>query len=551
MLHDLRENAMSISMEAASGLEAADKAAERIPTFLESAAEYLNRNVFQPLSNAFATKDLNWVANELQRKNYSEMRAIKISAPENFKGSLLDYGNALLAASEDMDALHDKVLVPLDSWVNGRLGDPNSLKSLTNTLKVPGLHDMPIDALNKRLDRFFPDKADTRVPIYGEVIARQSDWKGIADTVRKINTVYANGNYEKVCKKQAELTYSLRLLAKRIGEAPEEYKLSSVTTEQLSKVVIGVAEQIEFYGVLRSRVDQYLRSISDNQMVMSHYLKGQRVSMEGLFDIFRSKPTGGASSSQGGKKVSILQMSKESRATLKFKSGPVNLPPEGTAYLVGLDNPATREKVMADTFAKVGKLKNSLALAGKTHVAKLRRAIQEVDRIHDDQAFYKACDQKLLPLFKAINTPNAYFKDGPLGLVGDAVFSHKDGQEKPWYAVIHPAHMGGRLPAIANVEELEVILKLRGELDKVIDDLGLEEAYMEAPDMDDDDASRVHARLEERDEEQGQFVAWQFEELTYRGSDAGRPEEYIGELYSYLRRVEDALVLWMDSSIVH
>lgn len=547
MLHDLRENAMSISMEAASGLEAADKAAERIPTFLESAAEYLNRNVFQPLSNAFATKDLNWVANELQRKNYSEMRAIKISAPENFKGNLLDYGTALLAASEDMDALHDKVLVPLDSWVNGRLGDPNSLKSLTNTLKVPGLHDMPIDALNKRLDRFFPDKADTRVPIYGEVIARQSDWKGIADTVRKINTVYANGNYEKVCKKQAELTYSLRLLAKRIGEAPEEYKLSSVTTEQLSKVVIGVAEQIEFYGVLRSRVDQYLRSISDNQMVMSHYLKGQRVSMEGLFDIFRSKP----SSNQTTKTVSILKMSKESRANLKFKSGPIQLAPEGTAYLVGLENPATREKVMADTVAKVNKLKNSLTLAGKQHVAKLKRAIQEVDRIQDEQAFYKACDQKLLPLFKAINTPNVYFKDGPLGLVGDAVFCLKDGQEKPWYRVIHPARLGGKFPAIANAEELEVILKLRSELDELADEVSLEEPYMEAPDMDDDDASRVLARLQERDEEPGQFVAWQFEELTYRGADAGRPEEYLGELYSYLRRIEDTLVLWMNDSIVH
>lgn len=541
MLHDLRENAMSISMEAASGLEAADKAAERIPTFLESAAEYLNRNVFQPLSNAFATKDLNWVANELQRKNYSEMRAIKISAPENFKGSLLDYGTALLAASEDMDALHDKVLVPLDSWVNGRLGDPNSLKSLTNTLKVPGLHDMPIDALNKRLDRFFPDKADTRVPIYGEVIARQSDWKGIADTVRKINTVYANGNYEKVCKKQAELTYSLRLLAKRIGEAPEEYKLSSVTTEQLSKVVIGVAEQIEFYGVLRSRVDQYLRSISDNQVLMAHYLKGQRVSMEGLFDVFRSKPQAGSRS--------VLQMSAEDRQNAQFRTGPVRLNVVSASVLHGLENASTREQVIDDTIKKTNRLKNQIYMAGKTHIAKLERAIKEVNNVKDEAAFIQACDKKLLPIWETLYVPNAHFKNGPLGLVGDAVFDIAQGGEEPFYSVVVPSKSITTMPAISSAAELEQVLKLRAKLDEFYDELTDSSHDLHGPDYRSDPiVHQVWTRLKDA-ETTGEFQLEDFQGLTYRGTEASRPEEYLDDLYGYIKQVINALTEWANASI--
>lgn len=538
MLHDLRETATSISMEAASGLEAADRAAERIPTFLESAAEYLNRNVFQPLSNAFATRDLNWVANELQRKQYSEMRPIKISAPEKFSGTFVDYGNILLAASEDMDALHDKVLVPLDAWVNGRLGDPNSLKSLTNTLKVPGLTDLHVDALNKRLDKFFPDKSTingSRAPIYGEVIVRQADWKTIADIVRKLNTVYANGNYEKVCKKQTELTYSLRLLAKRIGEAPEEYKLSSVTTEQLSKVVIGVAEQIEFYGVLRSRVDEYLRAISDNQMVMSHYLKGMHVSMEGFFDMFKGNSTHGKSA---------LQMSEEELKNATYHTGPVRVG-EFAGALAGLERPSERERVIGQTCAKAKQLNNALFMAGKSHVDKLDRAIKEVGQIKDDAAFYAAADRKLMPFYTDLYKPGAHFHEGPVGLVGDAVFSMKRFEEAPWYSVILPAKNATSFPAIANYEEMEKVMELREQLLMAIENI--DENYIDGPDYRHDDYVReVYSRL---DDTTGKFGQEELESLTYRGADCNRPEEYTGDLVSYLNKVVEAIEAWMTISI--
>lgn len=545
MLHDLRETATSISMEAASGLEAADRAAERIPTFLESAAEYLNRNVFQPLSNAFATRDLNWVANELQRKQYSEMRPIKISAPEKFSGTFVDYGNVLLAASEDMDALHDKVLVPLDSWVNGRLGDPNSLKSLTNTLKVPGLQDLHVDTLNKRLDKFFPDKSTvngSRAPIYGEVIVRQADWKTIADIVRKLNTVYANGNYEKVCKKQSELTYSLRLLAKRIGEAPEEYKLSSVTTEQLSKVVIGVAEQIEFYGVLRSRVDEYLRAISDNQVLMSHYLKGLRVSMEGLFDVFKSKPA-----SNGGK--TVLNMTAEERQNVQFKSGSIPLDVRFASVLHGLENKSNRARVIEETLKKTRRLSNEMFMAGKTHTAKLNKAIREVSAIHDEDAFIKACDQKILPIWKSLYVANTHFKNGPLGLVGDAVFDISRGGEKPWYSVVVPGKTITSMPAITSVEELEEVLELREKLEAAYDEWSDGDFNMDAPDYRSDKAARdVWVRLKDASA-QGELQVDEYQTLTYRGSEASRPEEYLTDLYTYVRAVGQALTEWANASI--
>lgn len=542
MLHDLRETATFISMEAASGLEAADRAAERIPTFLESASEYLNRNVFQPLSNAFATKDLTWVANELQRKPYSEMRPIKVSTPENFKGNLAEYGATLLAASEDMDALLDKVLSPLDAWVNTRLGDPNTLKSLTNTLKVPGLQDLHVDALSKRLDRYFPDKASNQAPIYGEVIARQADWKAIAETIRKINTVYANGNFEKVCKKQTDLTYSLRLLAKRIGEAPEEYKLSSVTTEQLSKVVIGVAEQIEFYGLLRNRVDEYLRAISDNQVLMSHYLKGLRVSMEGLFDVFKSKPA-----SNGGK--TVLNMTAEERQNVQFKSGSIPLDVRFASVLHGLENKSNRARVIEETLKKTRRLSNEMFMAGKAHTAKLNKAIREVSAIHDEDAFIKACDQKILPIWKSLYVANTHFKNGPLGLVGDAVFDISRGGEKPWYSVVVPGKTITSMPALTSVEELEEVLELREKLEAAYDEWSDGDFNMDAPDYRGDRAARdVWIRLKDASV-QGELQVDEYQTMTYRGSEASRPEEYLTDLYTYVRAVGQALTEWANASI--
>lgn len=264
MLNELRHARDVISMEAVAGGTATDKAAERLPSFLDKASEFLSKTVFAKIGDFLSIKNLGWLALNAQRKPFSEMRGIPVVVPQGFKGSLVEYGSVLIKAVEATEDLESEVLSPFGSWVGQRIADPASLKNLTNTLRIPGLQPLKVDALQKQLDRFFPTKTDVKVPIYGDIFKRQADWGDLNNQIKKLNTLYTNGKFEKVQAKVSELSQLMEVLSQRIVENKTEYELSSVTTEQLSKITFDVAEQIEFYGVLRHRVEEFLNTVTDN-----------------------------------------------------------------------------------------------------------------------------------------------------------------------------------------------------------------------------------------------------------------------------------------------
>lgn len=264
MLKELRHACDVISMEAVAGGNATDKAAARLPAFLDKAVEFLTHTVFSPIGSLFKTKDLSWLASNVAGRSYSEMRGLAVVAPQGFKGSLAEYSSALVKAVEEFQDLEKDVLSPYGSWLGQRVADPASLKALTNSLKIPGLQAPKLEATQKQLDHYFPSKVDSKEPIYGEVIRRQADWVELYNNIKKLNTLYANGKFEAVQKKVPELSQLLEVLSQRMGEFQGEYQLSSINTERLAKVTFEIAEQIEFYGVIRHRVEELLKVVEQN-----------------------------------------------------------------------------------------------------------------------------------------------------------------------------------------------------------------------------------------------------------------------------------------------
>lgn len=267
MLNELKQTQQTISMEAAaSDPEALRQTAFRLPAFLDQASEFLSKTILRMLGDYLGLKNLGWLALQAQRRPYSEMRGFPAAAPQGFKGSLVEYGKALVISVDELDDLCKDVLDPFGAWVSARIADPESLKSLTNTLKIPGLQPPKLEAAQKRLDRFFPDKTNEKQPVYGELFQRQGDWADLNNIVKKLNTYYANGKYEKVQQKLPELSELMRVLSARISEdkTSEVFQFSQVTIEQLSKVTVQVAELVEFYGVLRHRTDEFIKCVADN-----------------------------------------------------------------------------------------------------------------------------------------------------------------------------------------------------------------------------------------------------------------------------------------------
>lgn len=267
MLQELKKTQEVITMEAASAdPETVRQASFKLPAFLSEISEFLIRTVMGVVGNYLGLKNLGWMAMHAQRRSYSELRNVPAAAPDGFKGNLVDYGHVLVLSVKELDTICKDVLDPFGAWISSKISDPESLKSLTNALKIPGLHPPKLEAMQKRLDRFFPDKVEVKQPIYGEVIARQKDWMDLNNIVKDLNTTYSNGNYERVQKKLPELSELMTVLSKRLDEdtSVQKYQLSQVTIEQLSAITFQVAQLIEFYGVLRHRSDEFMKCVADN-----------------------------------------------------------------------------------------------------------------------------------------------------------------------------------------------------------------------------------------------------------------------------------------------
>ncbi len=271
MLNQLRQARDEISMEVIAADPAPTAISAKLAGLLEQAGEFLTKNILQKIGSVFASKDLAWLAGMAGRRPYSELRGLQLVAPQGFKGTLVDYGRHLVKTVEEVEDLDKSVLSPFHAWLSNALSDPASVRSLTNNLKIPGLQHLDYAAQQKRLDAFFPDKANMAEPIYGELIQRQGDWAELNNLVKKLNTLYASGKYEAVQKKMPDLSHLLGTLAQRLTEEGSEFQFSSIQTDALSKVTMQVAEQVEFYGVLRHRVDEFLRTVELNvDIVKSH-----------------------------------------------------------------------------------------------------------------------------------------------------------------------------------------------------------------------------------------------------------------------------------------
>lgn len=261
MLKNLSLQSDFISMESAAGDAGLQKATGRLPDYLSKVSRFLNESIIMPITAFASGKDLGWLALNANRYSYPDWRSFRMEAPHGFKGSLAEYGKDLVAATELMHKLESEVLAPYMTFVSERLSDPSSMKSLSTTIKVPGMHDVDYARVAKKLETYFPDKKVSEEPIYSEVIRRQADWVDINNAVQRLSALYGDGHYEAVIKRTRELGDLVNVLADRLTNDKEEFVASPVIVNALSKLTLAVAQQVEFYGILRGRVSEYQESV--------------------------------------------------------------------------------------------------------------------------------------------------------------------------------------------------------------------------------------------------------------------------------------------------
>lgn len=263
MLHELRRASDVISLEAQQG--DLSKATGRLPDFFTGLKTAFNEYLAKPLSTFFSRHDINWFSREVQKAQYVGLREVEVVTPPGLKVDFLTYAEKLIAGTKAMLTLKQDVLVPFNSWLGAKLGNPSALNALTGNLNIAGLKPHDVEKLHADILACFQDHGKLEVlSTYGNVIKRNGDWNALSKHVADLLNAFSDAHHKEIVALVNQATNLMDQLQRRIEEEPETYKLSPTTLQGLANTAYILGQQVEFYGLLRHRVDEFGHALDQN-----------------------------------------------------------------------------------------------------------------------------------------------------------------------------------------------------------------------------------------------------------------------------------------------
>lgn len=273
MLDQLKLASEEISLEAISGGASVAQALSRLPLYLDNAKQFYVKNIGEPVKTLFAKKDLVWFAQKVQPVSYVDLREVEVFVPAGLKTDLLSYSDVLLEAASYTNTFRLEVLDPFTKWLAGKLAEPSSLNSLRPALEIEGFEKRDLDKITKKLTACFDEKAANGVAPYGKAVKRNADWTKIVANAVELQARFLKDDHMLVLQQMNKTTDLLDTLLNRIQQEPETYQVSGPVVSSIAKVAYAVAKEIEFYGIVRFRTEEFSHALNETQSKLQEVIK--------------------------------------------------------------------------------------------------------------------------------------------------------------------------------------------------------------------------------------------------------------------------------------
>lgn len=264
MLDNLRYKRDVIALESISGAAALESAVNRLPDFFATVrtayAEYLSK----PLSALLVKRDLAWISDRVTKRSYTDLRPLECFTPPGLKVDYLTYAHALNEGAKAMKKLKTDVLAPYNAWLGTKLGNPQSLTSLTTNLGITDYTPHNTEKLEKAIQACFHTTGRHEVTApYGDVVKRNADWNELGKVVDQLDTAFNEVSHQEIIDLVNRTTAQMDRLMQRMAEDPDSYKLSPATLQALAAVSYDIGRELEFYGLLRHRIGEFSKAVKD------------------------------------------------------------------------------------------------------------------------------------------------------------------------------------------------------------------------------------------------------------------------------------------------
>lgn len=272
MLEQLQRDSAVISLEAQSGQ--LSEAVGRLPDFFSGLKTAFTKYLAQPLSSFFSRHDITWFSREVQKVQYVGLREVEVFTPAGLKVDFLTYAQVLTGATKSALTLKQDVLIPFTKWLGAKLGSPTSLNALTGNLAIAGYHPHDTEKLQKQISDCFVSSGKLEVVApYAAAIKRNGDWAPLSKDVAELLSAFSDAHHKEIVGLVNEATGLMDTLLRRIQEEPDVYKLSPATLQALATIAYQIGCEIEFYGLLRHRVDEFGKALDDSINKLETFVK--------------------------------------------------------------------------------------------------------------------------------------------------------------------------------------------------------------------------------------------------------------------------------------
>lgn len=274
MSDTLRLKSEIISLEAESGDVAMQQALTRLPGLFDEAVTVFGKYIGNPLKALFEKRDFSWTVAKLQNRNYSELRSQEIFVPAGLQSDLLTYVADLEKAAAYADRVKKDVLDPFNVWLGEKIASPDQMKSITARIAIKDFKPTDLKKITTELTNNFASAGKQEsVKPYGLVVRNNGEWNRIAEHSDTINRFFTEEKHKLILKTKDELQDRLDILIHRLQENPEEFKMSPAALTALSTATYDTASALEFYALVRYKVQELNVALRDTEARMKDWLK--------------------------------------------------------------------------------------------------------------------------------------------------------------------------------------------------------------------------------------------------------------------------------------
>lgn len=198
---------------------------------------------------------------EMESADYAKLRKVQVSTMEGFEGKYLTYGKYVLTSLSYYDNVLSVQLAEFRNLLGGIINNHEDRKSLLSLQGKYKEYRSILDALDREVSVYWQRGSFKAIRPVGDVLDRTADVIEINRDAKLISEKLKQVSFEQVQAKVSEVRDLIKI-ALEVIDSKGLKEVSDPQLKNLSQGIMGLAESVEFYGLVLYRANIYVAAVA-------------------------------------------------------------------------------------------------------------------------------------------------------------------------------------------------------------------------------------------------------------------------------------------------